>query len=67
MQNSLKPLLLAVDSGNTHVKWGLYDGSNWLKQGVVAQGKKALLEREWEVLEEPLRIMVSNVAEAQAR
>jgi type III pantothenate kinase len=67
MQNSLKPLLLAVDSGNTRIKWGLYDGNNRLKQGVVAQGSKALLEREWEVLEEPSCIMVSNVAEAQAR
>ena len=67
MQTSLKPLLLAVDSGNARIKWGLHDGNNWLKQGVVAQGTKALLEREWEVLEEPSRIMVSNVAEAQAR
>jgi type III pantothenate kinase len=67
MQNSLKPLLLTVDSGNTRIKWELYDGNNRLKQGVVAQGSKALLEREWEVLEEPSCIMVSNVAEAQAR
>jgi type III pantothenate kinase len=67
MPNNLKPLLLAVDSGNTHIKWGLYDEGNPLKQGVVAQGKKGLLEREWEVLEEPSRIMVSNVADAQAR
>lgn len=61
----MKPLLLAVDSGNTRVKWGLHDGSSWLKQGVVAQGKKALLKREWQDLREPSRIMISNVANAE--
>ncbi|MEO8992686.1 MAG: type III pantothenate kinase [Nitrosospira sp.] len=66
MQNSLNPLLLAVDSGNTHIKWELYDGSHRLNQGVAAQGKKALLAQEWAVLEEPSRIMVSNVAGAHA-
>ena len=60
--SDLKPLFLAVDSGNTHIKWGLHDGRNWLKQGVVAQGKKALLEQEWQSLREPSRILVSDVA-----
>ena len=67
MQNSLKLLLLAVDSGNTRIKWGLSDGNDWLKQGVVAQGEKALLEQEWGDLEEPSRIIVSDVANPQAR
>ncbi len=57
----MKPLLLAVDSGNTRIKWGLHDGHTWLKQGAVAQGKKALLEQEWKSLREPSRIVISNV------
>ena len=48
MKPPMKSLLLAVDSGNTNVKWGLHDGSGWSKRGVVAQGNKALLEREWQ-------------------
>lgn len=61
------PLLLIVDSGNTHVKWGLHDGSSWLKQGVAAQTEKALLEREWQDLREPARIVVSHVAGTGAK
>jgi type III pantothenate kinase len=66
----MKTFLLAVDSGNTHIKWGLHDGHSWLKQGAViqgAQGGKALLEREWQDLQEPVRIVVSNVAGLQAK
>ncbi|MDN5753339.1 MAG: type III pantothenate kinase [Nitrosospira sp.] len=61
--------LLVVDSGNTHVKWGLYDG-RWLKQGVAAQeaqGEKTLLGREWRALREPGRIVVSHVADMRAK
>jgi type III pantothenate kinase len=58
----VKPLLLAVDSGNTRVKWGLHDGGNWLKQGKVPQGDPALLEREWKKIPEPASIVISNVA-----
>lgn len=54
--------LLVVDSGNTRIKWGLHDRHGWSKQGVVAQSECTLLEREWQDLPEPARIMVSNVA-----
>lgn len=66
----MKTFLLTVDSGNTHIKWGLHDGHNWLKQGTVVQGAqegKALLEREWRDLAEPVRIVASNVAGMQAQ
>ncbi len=59
--------LLAVDSGNTRIKWGLHDGCGWLKQGVVAQSSRAALEREWQDLPEPSCIMVSNVAGMQTK
>jgi type III pantothenate kinase len=62
----MKPVLLAVDSGNTNVKWGLHDGSGWSKRGVAAQGNKVLLEREWQDLREPARVIISNVAGSQA-
>src|SRR5687768_12378105 len=72
------PLLLAVDSGNTRVQWGLHDGRDWVKQGVVdvaevaggARGavgtrdELALLDKEWEDMEEPAQIMVSHVGGA---
>lgn len=67
MKPPMKSLLLAVDSGNTNVKWGLHDGSGWSKRGVAAQGNKLLLEREWQNLREPERVIVSNVANIQAK
>jgi type III pantothenate kinase len=63
----MNPLLLAVDSGNTRVKWGLHDGRTWLEQGAVAQGNKALLEQEWKNLREPSRIVISNVGGITAK
>jgi type III pantothenate kinase len=60
-------LLLTVDSGNTHIKWGLHDGHSWLKQGVVAHDGKALLEPEWQDMAEPARILVSHVGDTQAK
>lgn len=63
----MSSLLLTVDSGNTNIKWGLHDGHEWLKQGVAGQGDKALLEQEWQDLREPARVIVSNVASAQAK
>lgn len=59
--------LLAVDSGNTRIKWGLHDGHGWLQQGMVAQSGSVLLKREWQDLPEPARIMVSNVAGEQMK
>jgi len=63
----MKSLLLTVDSGNSNVKWGLHDGQKWLKRGVAAQGDKEALEREWQGLQEPARVIISNVAKAQAK
>lgn len=63
----MNPLLLAVDSGNSHIKWGLHDGHVWLDRGGVEQGKIALLAEEWAELAEPSRVVISNVAGMQAR
>ncbi|TFH09179.1 MAG: type III pantothenate kinase [Nitrosomonadales bacterium] len=59
--------LMAIDSGNTRVKWGLHDGCSWLKQGDVAQDKNVLLRQEWQDLPKPLCIIVSNVANTIAK
>lgn len=56
------PYLLAIDSGNTAIKWGLHNGSNWYKQGVIAQNQRVLLNQIWQELPAPSSIIVSNVA-----
>lgn len=59
--------LMAIDSGNTHVKWGLHDGSNWLKQGILAQSKSILLQQEWKDLPKPHDIIISNVSNTETK
>ena len=54
--------LMTIDSGNTHVKWGLHDGSNWLEQGTITQDKSILLQQEWKSLPTPHGIIISNVS-----
>ncbi len=59
--------LMAIDSGNTRLKWGLHDGFSWLIQGDVAQDRSMLLQEEWQDLPKPLCVMVSNVANTKTK
>lgn len=55
-------MILAVDAGNSRVKWGLHDGQAWTCKGWVTNADTAALEHDWSTLAQPVRIMVSNVA-----
>ncbi len=54
--------VLAVDAGNTRIKWGLHDGTAWAAQGAAAHGERGALDAEWARLPAPQRVAVSNVA-----
>jgi len=54
--------LMAIDSGNTRIKWGLHDSVNWLEQGNLAQDKIMLLQQEWQNLPKPRTVIISNVS-----
>jgi type III pantothenate kinase len=62
-------MILAIDSGNSRVKWGLNDGTKWLRAEEVERHDIESLEREWQSLQTPSHIAVCNVAGdiAQAR
>ena len=62
-------MILAVDSGNSRVKWGTHDGKAWLRTGEVERHDMESLERIWHHLPQPQKIAVCNVAGdiAQAR
>ena len=49
--------ILAVDAGNSRIKWGLWDGS-WSYQGWVATSELARLAVEWRTLP-ALRLLVA--------
>lgn len=59
--------ILAIDSGNTYVKWGLYANNTWLKKGKVYYTDVPLLEREFSALPEPVIIIISHVARINTR
>jgi type III pantothenate kinase len=59
----IKPIV-AIDAGNTRIKWGLHDGSVWADKGVLATADAAWLRDavdEWPV---DARIVICNVAGA---
>lgn len=55
-------MILAVDAGNSRVKWGLHDGVTWTRRGWAANIDAAALVQAWSNFEAPRRIVVSNVA-----
>jgi type III pantothenate kinase len=55
---------LAIDAGNTRVKWGVHDGTRWLQQSALPTSE---VERLPEMLDEAPRlecIVIANVAGA---
>ena len=54
--------LLAIDAGNTRIKWGMHDGVRWLKQGWVETARAAELKATLDELPRPQTTLVSNVA-----
>jgi len=44
--------VLAVDAGNSRIKWGLHDDAGWLLQDWVATAQAARIGRAWEAIRE---------------
>lgn len=61
--------VLAIDGGNTRVKWGLRVGDAWAASGAIATAEAAKLGRDWPAMPAGTRARASNVggAAAQAR
>lgn len=55
-------MILAVDAGNSRVKWALHDGRAFAKEDWVALAEVRELRGEWARLPQPSRIVVANVA-----
>lgn len=59
-------MILAVDAGNSRVKWGIFDG-DWLAQGAVTNSDIVRLGEAWKHYGRPHQIVVSNVAGEKVR
>lgn len=59
--------ILAIDIGNTRIKWGFHQDGSWLRQGWVRTAQAGDLAAEFTALPPADRIVISNVAGAAAR
>jgi type III pantothenate kinase len=59
--------ILAIDSGNSFIKWGLYADNRWIEKGKVFYREVAALKEEFSNLPEPTMIVISHVARAITR
>ncbi len=59
-------MILAVDCGNTRLKWGLNEAGAWRRTGAVPLAELAQLEKRWKKLA-PDNVVVANVAGAPVR
>ena len=54
--------VLAIDAGNTRIKWGVHDGRGWAMTGAVATADSASLAAGWHGATLARRAIASNVA-----
>ena len=54
--------ILAVDAGNSRIKWGLREDQEWLLLGATNHAGIDSLAEKWKTLPAPHKIIVSNVA-----
>ncbi len=54
--------ILAIDAGNSRIKWGFADDSGWLRRAWIYTADAASIGDAFKALPAPARIVVSNVA-----
>ena len=54
--------VLAIDAGNSRIKWALHDGDRWTERGTVSTAQAEELRAAFAKLAPPARIVISNVA-----
>jgi type III pantothenate kinase len=57
--------ILAIDAGNTRIKWGVHEHESWIVQGWVKTSQAGRLARAWSALEPPDTVLAANVAGAR--
>lgn len=59
--------ILAIDSGNSYIKWGLYADNLWIKKGKVLYSEISTLKEEFSDLPRPTLVIISHVARVITR
>ena len=55
-------MILAVDAGNSRVKWGCYENGAWSTTGTIGHDGIDSLALTWQRVQAPAQIVISNVA-----
>jgi type III pantothenate kinase len=55
-------MIVAIDAGNTRIKWGVHDGAAWVMQGTIATGDAASLAAVSAGWPDAARVVGCNVA-----
>ena len=59
--------VLAIDAGNTRIKWGIHDGAGWCQQAWIDTARAEDLGAALAELPAPRAVVVANVAGAAVR
>lgn len=54
--------ILAIDAGNSRIKWGAHDDGSWAVQDWVPTARAERLARAWAAIGAPDRVIAANVA-----
>jgi len=54
--------MIAIDAGNTRIKWGIHDGAAWLEQGALPTGEVSQLAEVSAGWPDNSRVVACNVA-----
>ena len=60
-------IVLAIDAGNSRIKWGCHDGARWLTQQWIPTARVAEFGAALADMPAPHAIVISNVAGAALR
>jgi len=60
-------MILAVDCGNSRLKWGLHENGGWRKTGAVPLSEMGRLEKSWRRLVPADKVVVADVAGRSVR
>ncbi len=59
--------ILAIDAGNSRIKWGWFDGGRWAEQSWIASAEAGNFGAALAALSPPGKIVISNVAGGAVR
>ena len=55
-------MMIAIDAGNTRIKWGVHDGKGWVERGALPTGEASRLREQSAAWPQGAQVLACNVA-----